>query len=129
MSRKAGGRAPHAGGAAPAATKRAGARRNAGASFDHARDDATSAPFDVEVAKVVRAIPRGAVLSYGDVARRAGAPRAARAVARALSRQHGLPWWRVIRADGTLAEAVADEQARLLRAEGVTVEGKRVSRR
>lgn len=85
--------------------------------------------FDAEVAKAVRAIPRGKVLSYGEVARRAGSPRAARAVARALGRERGLPWWRVIRADGTLAEAVAEEQARLLRAEGVTVEGKRVSRR
>ncbi|HEY0838738.1 MAG TPA: methylated-DNA--[protein]-cysteine S-methyltransferase [Vulgatibacter sp.] len=92
---------------------------------DHADANAS---FDAEVAKAVRAIPRGSVLSYGDVAKRAGAPRAARAVARALSRQSGLPWWRVIRSDGTLAEAVAEEQARLLRSEGVEIFGRRVHR-
>jgi alkylated DNA nucleotide flippase Atl1 len=32
-----------------------------------------------------------------------------------------LPWWRVLRADGTLAEEVRIEQARRLRREGVTV--------
>jgi methylated-DNA-protein-cysteine methyltransferase-like protein len=32
-----------------------------------------------------------------------------------------VPWWRVIRADGTLAPSVAHEQARRLRAEGVEV--------
>lgn len=84
--------------------------------------------FVAAVARIVRSIPAGEVLSYGDVAKRAGAPQGARAVARALSRTHGLPWWRVIRADGTLAEAVAAEQAHLLRAEGVRVADGRVVR-
>ncbi|HWV39169.1 MAG TPA: MGMT family protein [Vulgatibacter sp.] len=88
----------------------------------------TSPSFEAAVAEVVRAIPRGEVLSYGDVAKRAGAPRASRAVARALGRSKGLPWWRVIRSDRTLAQAVAAEQARLLRAEGVAVVGDRVVR-
>jgi len=92
------------------------------------RGTVTGATFDEEVARVVRAIPVGEVLSYGDVAKRAGAPLAARAVARSLGRSGGLPWWRVIRSDGTLAEAVAGEQARLLRAEGVRVVGRRVER-
>jgi len=82
--------------------------------------------FDEAVAKAVRAIPRGKVLSYTQVAARAGRPRAARAVAGALRRTMDLPWWRVIRADGTLAGAVADEQRRRLLAEGVRVEGLRV---
>ena len=38
----------------------------------------------------------------------------------------GAPWWRVIRADLTLAEGVAVEQARRLKAEGVDVKGGRV---
>lgn len=42
--------------------------------------------------------------------------------------EHGseLPWWRVVRADGTLAAHKRDEQARKLRAEGLEVLGGRV---
>lgn len=71
--------------------------------------------------EAVRAIPRGKVLAYGQVAARAGKPRAARAVARVLRHEGDLPWWRVVRADGTLAGAVAAEQEKRLRAEGVQV--------
>lgn len=82
--------------------------------------------FDERVAKVVRSIRKGTVSSYGQVAAAAGAPRGARAVVQALNRLRGLPWWRVIRSDGTLAPEVAREQARRLRAEGVEVRGRRV---
>jgi len=78
------------------------------------------------VAKVVKAIPRGQLSSYGQVAKRAGLSAGARGVARALGRVEGLPWWRVIRSDGTLAPEVAAEQARRLRKEGVEVKGRRV---
>jgi methylated-DNA-protein-cysteine methyltransferase related protein len=84
------------------------------------------AEFDERVAKVVRSIRKGTVSSYGQVAAAAGAPRGARAVVQALNRLRGLPWWRVIRSDGTLAPEVAPEQARRLRAEGVVVRGRRV---
>jgi methylated-DNA-protein-cysteine methyltransferase-like protein len=84
------------------------------------------AKFDERVAKVVRSIRKGTVSSYGQVAAAAGAPRGARAVVQALNRLRGLPWWRVIRSDGTLAPEVAPEQARRLRAEGVAVRGRRV---
>jgi methylated-DNA-protein-cysteine methyltransferase-like protein len=84
--------------------------------------------FDERVAAAVRAIPRGVVLSYGEVAVRAGKPRAARAVARALRRLSGIPWWRVVRADRTLAPEVAEEQARHLAAEGLRIEGRRIVR-
>ncbi|MHB8873523.1 MAG: MGMT family protein [Myxococcaceae bacterium] len=86
-------------------------------------------PFDRAVAKVVKAIPRGQTLSYSAVALKAGKPGAARAVVQALHRLGGLPWWRVIRADSTLAQEVAAEQAKPLRAEGVSVRGRRVVRR
>ena len=82
--------------------------------------------FDEAVAEAIRAIPAGRVLSYSQVALRAGRPRGARAVARALRHLHGVPWWRVIRADRTLAKEVAAEQAALLRAEGVEIEGRRI---
>lgn len=70
------------------------------------------------VRRIVRGIPRGKTLSYGEVALRAGKPRAARAVVAALHRLDDVPWWRVARHDGTLAPQVAREQAALLRQEG-----------
>ena len=75
-------------------------------------------PFERAVARVVRRIPPGTTLGYGEVAMRSGKPGAARLVVRALHRLEGLPWWRVARKDGTLAPMVAFEQEQLLRAEG-----------
>jgi methylated-DNA-protein-cysteine methyltransferase-like protein len=82
------------------------------------------------VARVVRAIPRGRVLSYSRVAVLAGLPGRARLVGKVMGRiGAGVPWWRVLRADRTLAEEVAVEQARRLRREGVSVtDGGRVPR-
>ena len=83
--------------------------------------------LETRVAQVVRAIPRGQVLSYARVAVLAGIPGQARRVGRMLARTGGsLPWWRVIRADRTLADPVAAAQARRLRREGVAVRGARV---
>lgn len=82
--------------------------------------------FNDRVARVVRAIPKGKTLSYSAVAAFAGRPGGARAVVRALHAVKDLPWWRVIRADGTLALEVEVEQARRLRREGVRIEGRRV---
>lgn len=75
----------------------------------------------------VRAIPRGEVAAYGDVARRAGLPGRARLAARVLSANtdRTLPWHRVVRADGRIAFAEGSpgfgEQSRRLRAEGIEV--------
>ena len=76
---------------------------------------------------VVRAIPRGQVLGYGEVARRAGLPGRARLAARVLSENDDpkLPWHRVLRSDGRIALPAGspgfDLQVARLRAEGVTV--------
>lgn len=78
-------------------------------------------PFSEAVRRAVRAIPRGQVRSYAQVALYAGKPGAARGVGRELKTLEEVPWWRVIRSDGTLAPAVAHEQARRLKAEGVQV--------
>ncbi len=76
------------------------------------------------VERVVRAIPPGETLFYAQVALRAGRPGGARSAARAMRFcSKGTPWWRVIRSDRTLAAEVAEEQARRLRKEGVTVRG------
>src|SRR5260370_39756389 len=84
--------------------------------------------FDIAVARVVKAIAKGSVLSYSQVALRAGKPGGARAVVRALHRLGGIPWWRVIRADGTLASEIAAKQAPLLVREGVPLRGRKVLR-
>lgn len=51
---------------------------------------------------VVAKIPKGETLSYGEVARRAGNPKAARAVGAAMSKNFDpqIPCHRVVRADG-----------------------------
>jgi alkylated DNA nucleotide flippase Atl1 len=80
------------------------------------------------VREVILAIPVGSVLSYGEVAAIAGLP-SARLVGRLLSEDgQDLPWHRVLRADGSCAPHLADEQLARLRAEGVTVVNRRVRR-
>lgn len=80
-------------------------------------------PFAEQVLDLVAAIPPGRVLSYGDVAERLGS-RAPRAVGTALARfGGGVPWWRVVRADGQPAPGHAQEAAARLRAEGVVLVG------
>lgn len=80
----------------------------------------------------VRAIPRGHVAAYGEVAHRAGLPGRARLAARVLggNTDPDLPWHRVLRSDGRIAfpqgSEAFREQSRRLRAEGVQVEGGRV---
>ncbi|RME55801.1 MGMT family protein [Candidatus Parcubacteria bacterium] len=81
------------------------------------------APFRARVLAVVRSIPKGQVLSYKEVARRAGNPRAARAVGSILHRNFNprIPCHRVVRADGGLGgynRGIAKKHA-LLRKEGV----------
>lgn len=82
----------------------------------------------------IRAIPRGQVAGYGEVAQRAGLPGRARLVARVLSGQGepDLPWYRVLRSDGRIAFPEGSrgyrEQSQHLRAEGVKVENGRVKR-
>jgi alkylated DNA nucleotide flippase Atl1 len=69
----------------------------------------------------VRAIPSGSVATYGDVS--PGAPRFAGSVLFAAD-DPDLPWWRVVRADGSLAKGA--RQRGLLVAEGVPFRGERV---
>jgi methylated-DNA-protein-cysteine methyltransferase-like protein len=79
------------------------------------------------IIEAIRAVPRGRVASYRDLAFAAGLPNGARQVARVLhsmSEKYGLPWHRVIRADGGIALESGggrELQTALLRAEGVEV--------
>lgn len=82
------------------------------------------------VLAVVAAIPPGKVLSYAEVADRAGL-RSARLVGRILAGlppgNHGIPWHRVVRADGSPTPHLAERQTELLRGEGVRFVHGRVS--
>lgn len=82
--------------------------------------------FEAALAKAVRAIPKGQTASYAQVALLAGRPGAARAVVRGLYRVDDVPWWRVIKSDGTVAKEMAARQVPRLRREGVAVQGRRV---
>lgn len=82
--------------------------------------------FKESVYAVVRLIPAGRVLSYGAVSALMGRPGAARAVGSALSglsRELGVPWWRVINSSGRIStpriDQVATVQRQLLEQEGV----------
>jgi methylated-DNA-protein-cysteine methyltransferase-like protein len=85
------------------------------------------------IRRAVAAIPRGSVASYGEIASRAGLPRRARLVGRVLGAagaEAGLPWHRVLRADGSIAfprgsRAFREQRARLIE-EGVMVANGRV---
>ena len=80
-----------------------------------------SEAHELEVLARVREIPEGFVRTYGDVS--PGSPRFAGAVLFECD-DPDLPWWRVVRADGSLAKGV--RQRALLRAEGVPFHGDRV---
>lgn len=89
-----------------------------------------ASPFEDRVAAVLSSLRKGEVLSYGEVAAEAGAPGAARAVGSLLRRGlDGVPWWRVVRADGSITCPNGAEQARRLAAEGVELRNGRVVRR
>lgn len=87
---------------------------------------------ETRILAAIRAIPRGQVAGYGEVARRAGLPGRARLVARILGQNEDpkLPWHRVLRSDGRIAFPDGSrgyrEQSQRLRAEGVRVEKGRV---
>lgn len=60
--------------------------------------------FRERVLKIVGKIPKGQVLTYGEVAKRAGSPLAARAVGTIMKANYDpdIPCHRVIRSDGKI---------------------------
>lgn len=77
----------------------------------------------------IRKIPKGKVSTYGEIARAAGFPGAARQVVWALrGASRGLPWHRVVGAGGRISLPGENglEQRFRLEAEGVVFHGKRV---
>ena len=96
------------------------------------RSAAGSVPdsFAARVLAVVRRIPPGRVATYGEVAERAGRPRAARAVGNIMRTcgRPDVPCHRVVAAGGRLGGYGGSEALKrsLLRAEGVELRGSRI---
>lgn len=95
--------------------------------------ESTLPPEHVAILRAIQLIPRGCVASYGEIAERAGLPRRARLVGRILREtpaDAGLPWHRVLRADGRIAFPPGSrgfrEQVRNLAGEGILVSKGRV---
>lgn len=77
----------------------------------------------------VASVPAGRVTTYGQIAQIVGRG-GPRAVARILAtRGDSVCWWRVVRADGTIAAPGVAEATRLLADEGVEVRDGRVDMR
>lgn len=83
--------------------------------------------FRARVLRVVRSVPAGRVVTYGQVALLAGSPRAARQVGGVLygSREGDeVPWQRVVNARGGISThkiGAGELQEALLRSEGVEI--------
>ncbi|MCI4321098.1 MAG: MGMT family protein [Thermoplasmata archaeon] len=77
---------------------------------------------------VIASVPRGRVITYGEVAAAAGHPGAARLTVSVLRSESGLPWHRVVAAGGRIALKGEEglEQRLRLELEGLTFRGKRV---
>lgn len=90
--------------------------------------------FTENVVEIIKNIPEGKVMTYGQIARLAGSPRAARQVVRILhsmSAKHHLPWHRVINSKGEIGFK-DDEQYNVqklsLKSEGVEfIDGRRIN--
>lgn len=87
--------------------------------------------FKEAVIKVIQLVPKGKVVSYGQVAVYVGVPRAARQVGwilRTIDPSIQIPWWRVINNAGRITIKGnkyndAHLQKKLLESEGVEVNG------
>ena len=90
-------------------------------------------PFKEKVSEVVKKIPEGEVLSYGEVAIRAGHPGAGRAVGSIMKANSdpAVPCHRVIRSDGSVGKYNKGDKEKISRLikEGIHVEGGRITRR
>jgi len=89
-----------------------------------AREDTPMPSREERVLERIRNTPEGFVRAYGDVS--PGAPRFAGTVL-AGNDDADLPWWRIVRSDGSLAKG--SRQRKLLEAEGIPFNGDRVDMR
>ena len=88
--------------------------------------------FQEEVLKLVKQIPKGKLMTYGEIARElTGSVRAARAVGQAVATNPYpvvIPCHRVVKSDGDVGgySSGVEKKIRLLSAEGVEIKGRKV---
>ena len=80
--------------------------------------------YTKKVIKIIKSIPSGKTMSYGDIAKTAGKNRGAREVSRILhscSEKYGLTWHRVINSQGkiSLSGEAGQFQREMLEQEGI----------
>ncbi len=88
--------------------------------------------FTEQVLYIIKSIPYGKVMTYGQIAVFAGNPRGARQVSRILhsmTSKHQLPWHRVINAKGgiSLKGEAGFVQMEMLLSEGIVVQNKKIN--
>lgn len=87
-------------------------------------------PFEDTVLKIVRAIPPGRVMSYGQVALYAGKVNGAREAGnamRALGKESDFPWWRVLNSAGEISIAGNPDANAVMQRDHLLKEGVAVS--
>lgn len=87
--------------------------------------------FDHNVSKIVKTIPKGKVMTYGQVAQKAGNKKACRAVGNILHKASwDIPCHRVVRKNGFLAKNFGKggikQQAIRLKKEGIKIKNNRI---
>lgn len=81
--------------------------------------------FSLKAIRIIKSIPLGLVMTYGQVAKTAGSPRGARQIARLLhssASKYQLPWHRIVGAGGQISlpwGSGKEEQIAMLLSEGV----------
>jgi methylated-DNA-protein-cysteine methyltransferase-like protein len=86
-------------------------------------------PFTERVVEIIKSIPEGKVMTYGQIASLAGSPRGARQVVRVLhtlSEKYKLPWHRVINSKGEIS--LKDYESHNLQKELLVSEGVKFTR-
>ncbi|MCC9645131.1 MGMT family protein [Rhodopirellula sp. JC740] len=98
-------------------------------SAEWTRREEETDPMRIAFVRVIESLKSGEVVSYGDVAERAGYPRRHRAVGQLLGASvDALPWWRVVYNDGRLPPVNPSLQDARLVEEGVTLVRLKVTR-
>ena len=87
--------------------------------------------FKKKVLAVVSGIPKGAIMTYQEVAARAGSPNASRAVGNIMRENYdsSVPCHRVVRTDGCIGNynrGGTERKKQLLMSEGVKIVGDRI---
>src|SRR5690625_2283999 len=73
--------------------------------------------FTKKVINIIKTIPEGKVMTYGQIAKKAGKSRGARQVSwilHSMSKKYHLPWHRVVNAQGKISHTGSEQKELLL---------------